>query len=180
MTSARVYNSAAGTVYEQTQAQGPGGGKLIIDNQNVTTGLESGYNIITDISSAMLGNNGTAGTTITVGAMTLQNQGILTVESGRTFNCGAVTINSGSTLTNLGTLSATGSWTQGGTFAAGTTAALTGPSTITGLNIASGTLTFNGGYTYTVTNGSTANGITVANGATINFNGTSDDALVTL
>jgi hypothetical protein len=240
---------AAGTVYEQTLAQGPGGGTLIIDNSNTTTGIENGYNIVTDISSSLA-----------VGAMTLQNKGNLTIDGGTgasatasvttgavtsvtfvgggsgytasyypvTFSggggsgafavanvtsgaissitllgggsgyitaptviiggagnlttSGPVTINTGSTLTNKGTLAATGSWTQTGTFAAGTTAALSGPSTITGLNIASGTLTLNGGYTYTINDGSLASGlgITVASGAAINFNGTSYDALVTL
>ena len=78
---------AAGTVYEQTAAQGPGTGTLIINNGDITTGIENGVNVVTDISSL---TNGT-----TVGAITLSNKGNFTIDGGSGAAAGTVTISGG-------------------------------------------------------------------------------------
>ncbi len=100
-------NSAAGTVYKQTQAQGTNGGTLIIDNNNVVTAAGA----VTSISSLTTGT--------TVGTITLQNKGKLSINSGQTLTAQStgtsLTINANSTLTNSGTLILGGTYVNNGT-----------------------------------------------------------------
>ena len=63
----------AGTVYKQTQAQGAGGGTLIVDNNGQATA--------SDITTAV-----PAGQTWSVSNLVLNSQGILEVGAGRTLN----------------------------------------------------------------------------------------------
>lgn len=74
---------AAGTIYIQTAAQGVGQGTVIIDNNNQVTGIGSTTSIPAD-------------DTWSLGALTLQNRGILEVGAGETLNLANATITSDS------------------------------------------------------------------------------------
>jgi hypothetical protein len=93
----------------------------------------------------------------------------------------ALNLTQGALNVNTATINLSGdSFVQssGTLFSAGS-GTLSGNCNITGLNVTSGLLTLSGGHTYTITAGS-GNGITLGSSAGINFNGTSDNALVTL
>jgi hypothetical protein len=112
--------SAAGTIYKQTTAQGPGKGDLIINNNNANTNA----GIETTISSLV--------TDTSVGSLTLvgSKKGKLTINSGQTLTIQgtgtAMTIGAGTTLTNNGTLNLGGTtFTNSGTFTSGTGSTIT-------------------------------------------------------
>lgn len=104
--------AAAGTIYEQTSAQGAAKGNLIIDNNNVITPKLAD----TFISSSV--------TNTSVGSVALQNAGKLKIGNGITLTLNGtgkiLTVNSATTLYNSGTLvlGGTGS-TISGTFTNG-------------------------------------------------------------
>ena len=145
----------AGTVYEQTQAQGAGQGSLIIDNN-------SHNGAVTDINSSIGAS---------VGTVTLQNKGLLTIESGGTLTLNGsgstISVGSGTTLTNNGTIAVTGNWGNTMTFTTGTVAFTGTNQSITTSNTfynltksvsSAATLTFTNGTTQTISNTLTLNG----------------------
>jgi len=156
-----TYAGAAGTVYKKAQAQTYG--DLTVDNNSVTTGA----GVVTDLS-------GSAVVSITINSLTISNKGSLQVGSDDALTITGIgetlVVNTGTTLTNNGTVAAAGNWTNSGTFTSGTGSAVTfngASQTISGSNAfynltksvtSADTLTFTAGTTQTISNTLTLNG----------------------
>ena len=104
---------AAGTVYEQTQAQTTGAGTLIINNNSVITGTEPGGARITTLmpSAGSVGSGGVAVNLNNFSDIIITGNGNLQLNSDTTINFGTATINnttgSGSTFTSVTPVSTT-------------------------------------------------------------------------